>query len=239
MNKIDHRIHYRIVLDTETAPLDRTVQTVTPDNMWVYDCGWAVVDKRGTVYKTRSFVNADIFLNEKVAMTSAYYAKKIPEYWEDIKAGKRVLTSWYNIRKAYLEDVKEYGVKETYAHNMRFDLGTLNTTERWLTKSKKRFFFPYEMRICDTLKMSRDVLGKMPTYRKFCEENGYLTAKGATRYTAEIIYRYLTKDNDFVEEHKGLDDVMIEKEIMAYCFRQHKKMRRLLYDKADGVAVGV
>lgn len=231
MNRIDRRIHYRIVLDTETAPIDRTETAVTPENMWVYDCGWAVVDKRGTVYKTRSFVNADIFLNEKISMTSAYYAKKIPEYWNDIKSGKRILTSWKNIRKAYLADVAEYGIDETYAHNMRFDLGTLNTTERWLTKSKYRYFFPYNMRICDTLKMSRDVLGKMPTYRAFCEKNGYLTKNGALRYTAEIIYRFITKDNTFNEEHKGLDDVMIEKEIMAYCFRQHKKMRRDLYDK--------
>lgn len=235
MNRIDRRIHYRIVLDTETAPIDRTEIAITPENMWVYDCGWAVVDKRGTVYKTRSFVNADIFLNEKISMTSAYYAHKIPEYWNDIKSGKRILTSWHNICEAYRADVAEYGVDETYAHNMRFDLGTLNTTERWLTKSKYRYFFPYGMRICDTLKMSRDVLGKMPTYRAFCETNGYLTKNGALRYTAEIIYRFITKDTTFNEEHKGLDDVMIEKEIMAYCFRQHKKMRRDLYDKKLGV----
>lgn len=230
--KIDHRIKYRIVLDCETCPINRETATVTPENMWTYDCGWAVVDKRGNIYRTRSFVNADIFLNEKVAMTSAYYAKKIPEYWDDIKSGKRILTSWANIRKAYIEDVKEFGVTETYAHNARFDVGTLNTTARWLTKSKYRYFFPYGMEICDTLKMCRDVLGNMPTYRAFCEENGYKTKNGQLRFTAEIVYRYITKDNDFVEEHKGLDDVLIEKEIMAYCFKQHKKMRKALYERA-------
>ena len=30
--------------------------------------------------------------------------------------------------------------------------------------------------------------------------------------------------SDFKEEHKGLEDVRIEVEIMAHCFRQHKKM---------------
>lgn len=227
---MDKRINYKIVLDTETCPIDKTITEVKPTNMWTYDCGWAIVDKRGKVYKTRSFINADIFLGEKDLMNSAYYANKIPTYWNEIKDGSRVLTSFYNIRKALLEDIEEYGVKEIYAHNMRFDYGTLNTTQRWLTKSKYRYFFPYDVEVCDTLKMARDVIGKMPTYRKFCEKNGYLTKRNQLRFSAEILYRFITNDNDFVENHTGLEDVMIEKEIMAYCYKQHKKMRRLLWE---------
>ncbi len=229
---MDRRISYKIVLDTETCPVNKDFQGVTPSNMWVYDCGWAVVDKRGKVYKTQSFVNADIFLNEKLLMNSAYYANKIPQYWEDIKSGKRTLTSFKKIREALLADIAEFEVIQIFAHNMRFDYGTLNTTERWLTKSKYRYFFPYGLEICDTLKMSRDVIAKMPTYKKFCIENGYMTKNGQVRLTAEIIYRFITKNNDFIESHTGLEDVMIEKEIMAYCYRQHKKMRRLLWEKA-------
>jgi len=227
--KIDRRIAYRIVLDTETCPVDKDLKEVRPDNMWTYDCGWAVVDKRGNVYKTRSFINADIFLEEKELMNSAYYANKIPMYWEDIKAGKRILTSFYNIRKALLEDIAEYEVKEIYAHNMRFDYGTLNTTERWLTKSKYRYFFPKEVIICDTLKMARDVVSKMPTYKRFCEANGFVTKNGQIQLKAETLYKFITKDLSFVESHTGLEDVMIEKEILAYCYRQHKAMRKQLF----------
>ena len=228
--KIDKRINYRMVLDTETCPLDRDLQEVNPSNMWAYDIGWAIVDKRGKVYKTASFVNADIFLGEKQLMKSAYYANKIPKYWEQIKNGERVLTSWYNIRMAMLADIETYGVTEVYAHNMRFDYGTLANTQRWLTKSKYRYFFPKGIQICDTLKMARDVIGNMPTYRYFCEDNGYLTKNGRLRFTAEILYRFITRNNDFTESHTGLEDVLIEKEILAYCFKQHKKMRRLLWE---------
>ena len=130
-----------------------------------------------------------------------------------------------------MDMMKEYRIKEAYAHNMRFDYHTLNTTERWLTKSKYRYFFPYGTEICDTLKMARDVLGKMPTYVRFCEENGFTTSTGKPRFTAEIIYRFITKDVDFVESHTALEDVEIETEILAYCYRQHKAMRRKLWEK--------
>ena len=227
---MDKRISYKIVIDTETCPIDKDLTDVLPTNMWVYDCGWAVVDKRGNVYRTRSFINADIFLDEKDLMKSAYYAEKIPSYWEDIKAGRRALTSFYNIRKIFMKDIAEFNGTEIFAHNMRFDYGTLNTTQRWLTKSKYRYFFSKDLVICDTLKMARDVIAKMPTYRRFCEENGYMTKNHQVKLTAEVIFRFITKNNDFVENHTGLEDVLIEKEILAYCYKQHKKMRKKLWE---------
>lgn len=227
--KIDRRISYKIVLDTETCALDKSIEKVDPWNMWVYDIGWAVVDKRGNVYKTRSFVNKDIFLKEKELMQSSYYGWKIPMYWEQIESGERQLASFYEIRQALMEDVAEYGVTEIFAHNARFDYGSLTNTQRWLTKSKYRKFFPKEVVICDTLKMARDVILKMPTYRYFCEEHELLTKNGRLSASAENLYRFISKDPDFIESHTGLEDVMIEKEIMAYCYRQHKKMRKALW----------
>jgi hypothetical protein len=99
-----------------------------------------------------------------------------------------------------------------------------NNTERWLTKSKYRYFFPYGVKICDTLKMARQVIATMPTYKNFCEENNYLTKNNQCRLTAEIIYRFITGDMEFKESHTGLEDVLIEKEILRYCYAKHKKM---------------
>ena len=230
MNKIDRRIAYRVVLDTETCPLDKDFEGVDPNNMWVYDVGYAIVDKRGKVYRERSFINADIFLNEKLLMNSSYYANKIPQYWEDIKSGKRVLTSFYNIRKTLLEDITEFEVEEIYAYNMRFDYLSLNNTERWLTKSQYRYFLTKDLVICDIMKMARDVIAPMPTYKRFCEEHGYMTKNNRVQLKAETVYKFITKDLDFIESHTGLEDVMIEKEILAYCYRQHKAMRKKLWE---------
>ena len=57
-------------------------------------------------------------------------------------------------------------------------------------------------------------------YKNFCYENDYLTKKGQNRYTAEILYRFIKGQNDFEEVHKGLDDVMIEKEIFCECVKR-------------------
>ena len=226
---MDKRKSYKIVLDCETAPCDKDFEGVSPYNMLTYDIGWAIVDKHGNVYKERSFVIADIFLEEKDLMKSAYYAKKIPEYWEDIKSKDRTLTSFYRMRKTLLDDIAEYNVKQVFAHNMRFDYGACTNTQRWLTKSKYRYFFPKGVEICDTLKMARQLIASMPTYKKFCLDNGYMTKNNQPRLTAEVLYRFISGDNDFQEEHKGLDDVLIEKEIMAYCYRKHKKMEPRLW----------
>lgn len=230
MEKIDRRISYKLVLDTETCPVDKTIEEVIPSNMWTYDIGWAVVDKRGKVYRTRSYLVAEIFLDEKELMKSAYYASKIPQYWKDVKNGKRELKTWHNIKKILLEDIAEYGVTEVFAHNMRFDYGTTNATQRWVTKSKYRYFFPKEIEICDTLKMARDVIVPMPSYKKFCETHNLYTKNGRLSASAEILYKFIINDPDYIEEHTALEDVLIEKEILAYCYKQHKKMRKKLWE---------
>lgn len=228
--KIDRRITYKVVLDTETCPIDKTVEGVDPMNMFTYDMGWTITDKRGNIYRRRSFINRDIFINEKELMKSSYYANKLPKYWEDIKAGKRIVASWYTILKTLREDMAEFEVKEVYAYNMRFDYYTTATTQRWLTKSKYRYVFPYGTEICDIMKMAYDVIGKMPTYRKFCEQNNYFTATGRLSMKAENVYRFIINNTDFIESHTALEDAEIETVILAYCYKQKKKMRRKLWE---------
>ena len=229
--EIDNRHHYVLVLDTETAnTIAEENGNLDMTNVLVYDCGWAVVDTQGGVYLERSYVNRDIFCGERELMQSAYYAKKIPQYVAEILAGKRIMSTTYEIRQQMLADMVEFGITEVVAHNARFDYNALNTTLRWQTKSRFRYWFPYGTEIWDTMKMARDVIHKMPTYRKFCEDNDYLTKTGKLSTTAENLYRFISGDNDFIESHTGLEDVQIEREILFYCYRQHKPMRKLLYE---------
>ena len=232
MEKIDRRHVYGIVLDTETANTIQDENGLDMTNVLFYDLGFQLVDSHGRTYgKKFSFVNSDIFTHEAELMQSAYYAKKIPQYRADLASGKRILANTYEIRKALVDLINKYECKFVCAHNARFDYNSLNNTQRWTTKSRFRYFLPYGLEWWDTLKMARSVMGKMPTYQRFCAENGYTTKTGKPRFTAEICYRFITKDNTFVESHTGLEDVEIETEILRYCHRQHKAMKKKLWEK--------
>lgn len=200
-----------LVFDTETAN--------SLEDPFVYDIGWAVVDADGNVYEQASYVNADVFLDKEL-MTSAYYAKKLPRYWEQIKSGERKLTSMWKINQAFHKCIKDWNIKIICAHNARFDYRSTNATRRYYTSSKYRFFLPYGLEVWDTLKMARQAFKEDEEYATFCCENGYLTKRGCKRYTAEILYRFISGDNEFEEEHTGLADVMIEKEILCECLRR-------------------
>lgn len=232
--KIDRRKQYLIGIDTETCNGLENEKDGTLDlsQSLVYDIGWQVVDRRGNVYRKRSFVVAEIFLDKEL-MKGAYYADKIPQYWEEIKSGKRQLKTLANIRKTFLADRKYFKVEKVFAHNAYFDYNALNNTLRLLTGSKYRYFMPYRVEWWDTLKMARDTFRDCKGYSTFCQENNYLTNHRTpqNRFTAEVLYKYISGDYDFVESHTGLEDAEIETKIMVHCLRSKKKIRKALFEK--------
>lgn len=209
-----------MMIDTETAnDIDCPI---------VYDVGYQIFNLKGETLCERSFVNADVFLDHKL-METAYFADKIPQYWREIKNGIRELKTWFNIKKQIADDCKRFGVTKACAHNASFDNRALNTTQRYITTSKYRYFLPFGVEWWDTLKMARNILKDNDEYGAFCYENDYLTKNGQRRYTAEIIYRFLTGCHDFEESHTGLEDVKIEKEIFNFCINTNPEINGKLW----------
>lgn len=228
---MDKRKHYILILDTETVN-GRTDEKGRLDfsDVLAYDIGYCIVDTRGAVYLERSFVNSDIFFFEKELMQSAYYANKIPRYLEDLRNGTRLCANTAQIRKKMIADMQAYNITEVCAHNARFDIVALNNTQRYTTKSRFRYWFPYGTKVWDSMLMARSVIHKQPTYKKFIDEYNLRTASGKLPTSAEALYKFIEKNPDFVESHTGLEDVQIEREIVKYCYRQKKQMRKVLYE---------
>lgn len=211
-----------MMIDTET--------TNDIDCPFVYDVGYQIFTLADGILCERSFVNADVFL-DKDLMSSAFFADKIPTYWDEIKEGKRVLKKWFNIKRQIAEDCACLNVKYVCAHNAMFDNRALNNTQRYQTTSKFRYFLPYGLTWLDTLKMSRSILKNNDSYGEFCYNNDYVTKNGQRRYTAEIIYRWLSGEEDFIESHTGLEDVRIERKIFEYCLAQDPEINGLLWNE--------
>ena len=205
-----------LVIDTETC---NTIEQPLP-----YDVGYAICDRYGNIVLEKSFVVAETFLDMPEAMQSAYYAEKIPRYWEDIKNGTRIVKSIWNIRRELHSDMKTYDVKWVGAYNMGFDKRALNNVMRYTTKSFCRWFFPFGTKFFCIWHMACQTLMNSRNYIRFAKENGLESEKGNILTSAESCYRYLKNMIDFSESHTGLEDVKIEIEIMAKCFATHKKI---------------
>ena len=207
-----------LVIDTETC---NTIEQPLP-----YDIGYAICDRKGEIVVEKSFIVAETFLNMKDTMKSAYFAEKIPQYWEDIKNGTRIIKSIVNIRKEIHADMKEYSVKKVGAYNMGFDKKALNNVLRYTTKSFYRWFFPFGTEYFCIWNMACQTLLNTTSYIKFALANGLESDKGNILTSAESCYQFITNSVDFTESHTGLEDVKIEVEILAKCFATHKKMNK-------------
>jgi hypothetical protein len=205
-----------LVIDTETA---NTIEQPLP-----YDIGYAICDRHGNIVVERSFVVAEIFLDHKEMMNSAYYAEKIPKYWEDIKNGTREIKSIFNIRKQIKADMKKWNVKKVGAYNAGFDKRALNNVIRYCSKSLIRWFFPFGTEFFCIWHMACQVVLNSSTFIKFALQNGLVSEKDNILTSAEVCYKFLTNQVDFIESHTGLEDVRIEIAIMVKCFSAHKKM---------------
>ena len=210
-----------MMLDTETTnELDCPI---------CYDIGFSVVDlDEGEVIERHSYVVADVFCDKEL-MSSAYFIDKVPQYWTDIKNGTRMLRRWATIKHIVADVMAQYGIDTVVAHNARFDYISTATTQRYLTSSKWRHFFPYGTKFVCTLKMARQIFGKDDDYIAFCKEHEYLTTYKKPKFTAEVIYRYLTNDLDFEESHTGLEDVEIETVILLKCIKINPEVDGLLW----------
>ena len=215
-----------LVFDGETCntPRNERGQLDTSSGQ-VYDLGGSVIDECANVYDEFSIVNEDVFFGLKEAMKEAYYADKIPQYMRDIWAKRRKVVNTWEMWKQFNDLIRRHDIKAVVAHNIWFDIHTLNATMRYQTKSKKRFFLPYGIQIMDTMRMAEKTICKRPDYIKFCMENGYMTEQATPkpRKSAEVLWRYLTGDNTFQESHTGLEDVKIEAQIFAECMRELKR----------------
>lgn len=225
--KIDKRKNYKIVLDVETAG--------TMDKPLVYDLGFVVTDKKGTIYESRSFIIEEIFQKDDL-MKSAYYYEKIPLYLEKLEKGQAEKVPFLAAKKELFSLIREYGIKDLYAYNAFFDYHkALNATQEYLTNRK--YFFTFEQSQSVNIKciwsMASTTIFQQKSFPKWAIENNRYNEKTRNlSTTAETAYAWLVKDEKFQEEHTGLSDVLIETKIMAWCYAQKKKMRT----KINGMA---
>lgn len=204
---------YILVLDVETAG-------DVEKNPTVYDLGAKIVDLYGDTVERASWVIADVFLDMPELMKSAYYAKKLPQYYEDIKTGKRKLVKLSTAKKIIWQWMFKYNAFDIAAYNCSFDRRALNYTTYLLSNGEDRYFFPRKTNFIDIWRLACETVCSSRDFQKVAYENGWYSPAGNVRTNAEIVYSYLCNLPTFEESHTGLEDVEIEVEIMLHCWKK-------------------
>lgn len=212
---------FDLIIDTETTDaFGRTLTKPEPENSLVYDLGGVVRDtKTGEIVDSFSFIISETFYNSEL-MQSAYYASKLPKYYEGMGLEWEVVTFChaYDFVRSL---IKKYNIRNVWAYNARFDLLALNSTIRHYSNGFVRYFLPYKVKVKDVWNRCANVTGTKK-YVLWAFENGYVSTKGNPQTSAETVYRYIHADKDFKEQHTAREDAQIEAEILTYAQKVKK-----------------
>ena len=192
------------------------VDTETTKNGYVYDLGVVIMNAAtGEVVATMNAIVEETF-NNVSAMDTSYYACKIPAYIEAINAGELEVLPFSECFKRFSSLLESYNVRSIWAYNMAFDFKALNRTITELSNGFVTCFFPDNVTCYDLMSASVNIIGNTRRYQKWAIAHDYVTPTGRARATAETMFRFITDDASFVEDHTALSDAMIEADILAH-----------------------
>lgn len=197
-----------------------------------YDVGYKISDKNGTSYAEKSFAimpavfdnmcyKSDMQAVKGLAGAHEMAHKNIEEILNDNKNKYNKVFDINSFYFEFLRDIQEHNIKRVWAYNCSFDKSALARLF-----GNKFDIIENMVTFCDIIPaiLYTKLLNK--NYIDFCKSNNFVTPKGNIQTKAETVYRYLTGNTNFEEEHTGLADVQIETEILLMAMRETKNPKR-------------
>lgn len=209
------------LMDTET----------TKKNGMVFDFAFTLLDKRGKIYESMSFVLTDVLMLEE-----PFYQKKIGQYWKLVYKQKAKPLTVKAVRRVFNRMLAKY-LQQGYkiiicAYQAAFDISHMGQTSRQMcglpfltpeTKGVKFFDLWHGW-----------VVGCPVDYGNFApwtrpnpgawDEKKKRPVPANLSTTAENVYRYITGIHNFEEKHIAHSDVGIEIVILLDILQRKKKM---------------
>lgn len=189
-----------MIFDTETTSLDKP---------FCYNIGYQIMDSETSeIMIARDYVVEQVWHNLPL-FSSAYYADKRPIYVQRMRSRKVIMDKFGYICRQMARDIKFFEVEHAYAYNSPFDVKVFDFNCDWYKCSN-----PF-----DTVQV-HDIRGYVhqfiidDDYKEFCEDHNLFTDSGNYSTTAEAVYRYISGETDFDEEHTALADSEIESVIL-------------------------
>jgi len=193
------------VFDTETIGVDKK---------WVYDLGMVITAKTGRqLYKKRWIIEE--IINIPNIEEIAFYGEKIRTFYKKEQAVKFALA-----REEFRDIMEYFKVNVITAYNLKFDMSAIKQTLAYTKIGNKFLNNPVDY--FDLWNASCNSIFQQSLFKKIAEQQNWLTEKGNFITTAEIAYRYITGNYNFIESHTALEDAVIESKILQDVCRQKK-----------------
>lgn len=199
-----------IVLDFEGKSTERP-----------YNVGIVVGDKHGNIYRTYQLTFSETFQENITTYSGANGDRMTHENIDYIYTHQNEFrnVTIKAFTKFFFKLIEVDNITDIWAYNMVFDKAALKRLigEQNFTELCKKVAF------YDIVPM---IMPKLLTkkYVKFCLKNRYITKANNLQTTAEIVYRYLFNNVNYIERHLGLQDALDEYQILYNAFKQKKKL---------------
>ena len=192
------------VFDTETTSLEKP---------FCYNVGFVLYDtETAEILHKAEFCIEQIWHNAEL-FSSAYYAEKRPIYVNRMRAKKIRLEKWGYVTQYMSRLFRLFDIDCAFAYNGGFDEKVFNFNCDWF-----KTINPFDnIPIYDIRGYAHKFICFTDEYKKFCEDNDLYTETGNYSTTAEALFRFISKDTAFEEEHTALADSEIELEILKIC----------------------
>lgn len=186
-----------------------------------YNLGVVIGDKHGNIFKTYQLSFSEVFQENELIYSGIEGDKLTTSNIEYIYTHKEEFknVTIETFVKFFFALIDYYKIKEVWAYNMAFDKAAF----------KRLIGENYFIELCKKVAFYDIIPMVMPTlltkkYVKFCKTNQYITKVGNLQTKAEIVYRYLFNNVNYIERHLGLQDAIDEYNILCKVFKRKKKV---------------
>lgn len=200
-----------VVFDTETTNLEKP---------FCYNIGYVIANmESGETLLRRDFVVEQVWHNDML-FTTAYYANKREIYVKRMQGRKCIMDKFGYITQQMYRDFKYHNVELAFAFNSPFDTKVFAYNCEWF-----KCINPFDdIEIKDIRAFVHCFVAFDKDFQDFCEKHELFTESGNYSTTAETLFKYVSGNTDFTEEHTALADSEIELEILKFCLEQGAKL---------------
>lgn len=200
-----------VVFDCETTSLEKP---------FCYNVGYVIADAENQkILLKRDFIVEQVWHNLPL-FASAYYAEKRELYVSAMKGRRATLDKFGYICQRMKRDFIAHNVEIAFAYNSPFDEKVFNYNCDWY-----KCINPFDtIPIIDIRGFAHHFIVN-DRYKEYCEKYNLFTEAGNYSTTAESVYKFISENSEFIEEHTALADSEIEAEILFYCLNSGADIR--------------